>query len=186
MTVYRIKPLEKKSIYYKAELYRSNPNGTTSWFNVEETYRWGQGFINEEDEINLPRQGDKQAYCDPTAGWGAELDDAVSCWFDYSNDITDEEKEAIESMYHEGGQGWLHEGDHAWELEDDYVVVLAPFQVDLCTADGTVTKENIELAPVPVFDNTNNTWVFPSGQWPDPTPEEEEAFKEIEKRQGLQ
>ncbi len=51
--VYLIKPLEKKSIVYHVEMFRENPDGTTSWFNIDETYRWGQGFIEEDLDCNL-------------------------------------------------------------------------------------------------------------------------------------
>ena len=148
MKVYRITPLEKKSIYYRAEMYRDNPDGSTSWFNVEDHYRWGQGFINEDMDCNLPYKEDKVAYCDPTAGWGAELDDQIGCWFEYSDDLTDEEKEDIESAYYEGGQGWLFDGDHEWQFEDDSIVVLAPFIVDLCEDDGTIIESNCELKTI--------------------------------------
>ena len=144
MNAYRITPLEKKSIYYKAEMFRSNEDGTVSWFNVEDHYRWGQGFINEDMDINLPLKDSKEAYCDPNAGYGAELDDQVACWFEYSDDITQEEKDQIEEAYHNGGGGFLHDGD-TWEVEDDYIVVLAPFKVDLCDDNGNVIKENISL-----------------------------------------
>jgi len=145
MKVYRITPLEKKSIYYKAEMYRDNPDGTISWFNVEDHYRWGQGFINEDMDCNLPLKDSEEAYCDPTAGWGAELDDQVACWFEYSDDIPQEERDQIEEAYHEGGAGFLHDGDHEWQVEDDYIVVIGPFKVDLCEEDGTVLQENIPL-----------------------------------------
>lgn len=143
--VYRITPLEKKSIYYKAEMYRNNEDNTTSWFNVEDHYRWGQGFIIDEMDCNLPYEGDDQAYCDPNAGWGSELEDQVACWFEFSDDLSEEEQEAIKQEYYNNGAGWLHDGDHEWQFEDDYIIVLGPFKVDLCLEDGTVLEENIKL-----------------------------------------
>jgi hypothetical protein len=153
MSVYRITPLEKKSIYYKAEMYRNNSDGTISWFNVEDHYRWGQGFIEEEMDCNLPYSDDDQAYCDPNAGWGAELDDQVACFFEFSDDITEEEQEKIKEDFYNGGAGWLHEGDHEWQFEDDYIIVLGPFQVDLCDDSGTILEENIKLKDRPTLSN---------------------------------
>ena len=143
--VYLIKPLEKKSIHYVAEMYRENSDGSISWFNVEDHYRWGQGFIPEDMDCNLPYEGDDTAYCNPSAGWGAELDDGVACFFEFSDDISEEEQEAIKNAFYEGGQGWLHEGDHDWQFEDDAIIVIGPFQVSLCDEDGTVIEENVKL-----------------------------------------
>jgi hypothetical protein len=143
MSVYRITPLEKKSVYYAAEMFRDNDNGTTSWFNVEDHYRWGQGFIEEDMAINLPRVEDTKVYCNPNAGWGAELDDQIAVFFEFSDDIKEEEQELIKQSYYDGGVGWLHEGDHTWEFEDDSIIVLSPFKIDFCDDNGTVLIENV-------------------------------------------
>ena len=158
--VYRITPLEKKSIYYIAEMYRENSNGTISWFNVEDHYRWGQGFIEEEMDCNLPREGDNVAYCDPNAGWGAELDDGVAQNFEFSDDITAQEQEEIREAFYTGGLGWLHEGEHDWQFEDDAIIVLGPFQIDLCEADGTVVEENVPPRKIEKPADIEAVWPF--------------------------
>ena len=99
MRVYRITPLEKKSISIAYEMYRDNADNSTSWFNITDNYRWGQGFINEDMDVNLPYKDNKSAVCDPSAGWGAELDDQVACWFEFSDDITEEEQEEIKKKF---------------------------------------------------------------------------------------
>lgn len=144
-TVYRIKPLEKKSISAVYEMYRDNDDGSISWFNIEDHYRWGQGFVEGDMDINLPYEGDDTAYCKNDCGWGAELEDGVAIFFEFSDDLSEEEQEAIKAAYHEGGAGWLHEGDHEWQFEDEAIVIAAPYQVDLCEEDGTVIEENIAL-----------------------------------------
>lgn len=150
--VYRITPLEKKSIVYHVEMFRENANGTISWFNIDETYRWGQGFIEEDMDCNLPYEGDKIAYCKPDVGWGCEFDDTISCWFEFSDDMDEMEKEAIESAYHEGGAGWLYDGEHDWQEEDSSVEVIAPFQVSLCEEDGTIIVPEVKLKPRPTLE----------------------------------
>jgi hypothetical protein len=166
--VYCIKPLEKKSIVWHVEMFRENPDGSISWFNIDETYRWGQGFIEEELDCNLPWDGDKVAYARADCGWGCEFEDTISCWFEYSDDMTEEEKEAIESAYHEGGAGWLFDGEHDWQEEDSAVHVLAPYQISLCDADGTVIEENVKLKPRP---DPRTSWPF-SPEFPKPEGEE--------------
>jgi hypothetical protein len=157
MRVYRIKPLEKKSIHYVAEMFRENADGSISWFNVEDHYRWGQGFIESDMDCNLPYEGDDTAYCNPNAGWGAELEDGVAQFFEFSDDISEEEQEEIKNAFYEGGMGWLCDGEHDWQFEDDSIIVVGPFQVDYCEADGTVIEENIELSPRP---DPSTSWPF--------------------------
>jgi hypothetical protein len=157
MAVYLIKPLEKKSIVYHVEMFRDNPDGSTSWFNIDETYRWGQGFIESDMDCNLPWEGDKIAYTKPDAGWGCEFDDSISIDWEFSDDINEEEQEAIREAYYEGGAGWLFDGEHDWQEEDSSVNVYGPFQVSLCEDDGTVIEENVKLKPRPT---PSNAWPF--------------------------
>jgi len=143
--VYLIKPLEKKSVVYHVEMFRENTDGSISWFNLDDTYRWGQGFIEENMDCNLPYADGDIAYCDPNAGWGSELDDSCSCFFEFSDDISEEEQKEIKEAYYVGGARWLFDGNHNWEEEDSAIHVLAPFKVSLCEEDGTVVIENVEI-----------------------------------------
>ena len=160
--VYRITPLEKKSMVWQAEMYRVNEDESISWFNVEETWRWGQGFIDQEDGA-LPYDDVNIIYCQPQAGWGSELDDLIACYFEFSDDLTEEERQEIEEAYEEGGASWLFDGDHNWLEESSEVAVVAPFKIDLCKEDGTVIEEDIKLQPRPE--------ITPSAAWPFPTTE---------------
>ena len=164
--VYLIKPLEKKSVVYHVEMYRENEDGSISWFNLDETFRWGQGFIEEDMDCNLPRDFDDVAYCDPNAGWGAELDDSISVDFEFSDDITEAEQESIREAYYEGGAGWLFDGDHNWQEEDSAIHVIAPFQVSLCEEDGTVIEENVKLRTREEIEEAHKKWMAENSSWP--------------------
>ena len=83
--VYCITPLEKKSIVYHVEMFRNNPDGTVSWFNLDETYRWGHGFIEADMDCNLPWEGDNVAYARADVGWGCEFDDSVNIEIEFSD-----------------------------------------------------------------------------------------------------
>ena len=159
--VYLIKPLEKKSIVYHVEMFRENEDGSISWFNIDETYRWGQGFIEEDLDCNLPWQGDDVAYARTDVGWGCEFDDSVSIEWEFSDDIPELEQQELKEAYYEGGAGWLYDGEHEWCEEDAAVHIIAPYQVDLCEDDGTVIKENIELKTKPTLKN-----IEISTEWP--------------------
>lgn len=151
MAHYRITPLEKKSIEVFFELYRQNPEtGDTQWVNINETYRWGKAFIAEDMDLNLPYADSKEAYCKMEDGEyeGCDFEDSVAVSFEFSDDITDEEQEAIREAYYDSGMGWIYDGEHDWEIEDDYVVVYGPFTVELCDENGGFIKE-VKLDPRP-------------------------------------
>jgi hypothetical protein len=156
--VYRIKPLEKKSIVYHVEMFRENEDGTISWFNLDETYRWGQGFIEEDMDVNLPWEGDPIAYCKPEPGWGCEFDDNISVEWEFSDDISEMEQQELKELYYEGGASWLPIV-HTWQEEDVAVLVYGPYQIDLCEDDGTVIEENVKPKPRPT---PSNAWPFPT------------------------
>lgn len=149
-------------------MFRENDDGSTSWFNMEELYRWGQGFIEGDMDINLPYKGASMAYCKTDAGWGCEFEDSINVDWEFSDDITEEEQEHIKRCYYDGdpndeyergGAAWLYEGEHDWQVEDDYVIVLAPFKVDLATDNGDIITENVELKERPQLD-PNKAWPF--------------------------
>jgi hypothetical protein len=157
MTVYVIKPLEKKSIVYHVEMYRENPDGSISWFNIDETYRWGQGFVEGDLDCNLPWEGDTVAYARTDCGWGCEFDDSCSIEWEFSDDIDEMEQQELKELYYEGGAGWLYDGEHDWSEEDAAVHIIAPYQVDLCDEDGTVIEANVKLKSRP---DPNTSWPF--------------------------
>jgi hypothetical protein len=157
--VYCIKPLEKKSISWRVEMFRENSDGSISWFNMEELYRWGQGFIEEDLDCNLPWKGDNSAYCKTDAGWGCEFDDSISIDWEFSDDIPELEQQEIKELYYEGGASWLFDGEHDWQIEDDYVIVLAPFSVAYASDNGVIITENVELKERPPLD-PNAAWPF--------------------------
>ncbi len=157
-TVYLIKPLEKKSIVYHVEMFRNNDDGSVSWFNIDETYRWGQGFIEADMDCNLPWKDDRIAYCKSDVGWGCEFDDSVSIEFEFSDDIDEMEQQEIKECYYEGGASWLYDGEHNWLEEDCVVLVYGPYQVSLCDElTGEVIEENVKLKDRP---DPSNVWPF--------------------------
>jgi len=163
--LYRITPLEKKSMEYFVDVFERLPDGRIRGFDVTEIWRWGYGF-REEDEPVWRFEAEGRVNCRPEVGWGCELDDLIAvymnfgCWdMDgnvYEDGFTDEEKAQIEAIlrgeHHDDdgrwGTAWLYDGDHNWEIEDDHVCVLAPVKIDLVDADGygdsAVLEENVQ------------------------------------------
>lgn len=151
MAHYRIQSLESKNTIVRYEMYRENPDGSISWFNLEDRYRWGSGFIAEDMEVNLPNDDAQSAYCKMDEGEdeGCEFEDSVACVWEFSDDIAEEEQERIKRCYcygdneddGRGGVGWLLEGNHDWQFEDQYVQIFPPYKIEFCDERGTVIRE---------------------------------------------
>lgn len=153
--LYRITPLEKKSVEYFVDVYERMPDGSVRGFEVTEIWRWGQAF-RPEDEPVWKFEKDR-VHCRPEVGWGCELDDLCGVYIDFSAGFTDEEKAEIEAILRweqedeDGrcGTAWLYDGDHNWEIEDDHVAILGPVKIDLVDANGygntAIIQENVEL-----------------------------------------
>lgn len=156
MSHYTITPLEKKSISIAYEMYRENSDGSISWFNIEDHYRWGRGFLAEDMDCNLSAADSDTQYCKADDGEyeGCEFEDSVAVYFEFSDDLSEEEQEAIKEAYYEGGAGWLYDDpDHEWQEEDCYVVVAGPYRVDFCNENGDVIRE-VKLLTQQEWQNT--------------------------------
>lgn len=153
--IYRITPLDKKSVEYFVDVYEELSNGNIRGFSVTEVWRWGQGF-REIDNLPWEYEVENGVGCDPQLGWGCELDDLISVYVDFGDGFSDEEKQYIESILcgeqedSEGrwGTTWLYDGEHNWQIEEDTVRILSPLKIDLVDADGygedAVLEENIK------------------------------------------
>jgi hypothetical protein len=161
--LYRIKPLHKKSI---EALYDAVDKDNNRRWSVTETYRWGQGFV--EDESELPFSDDSEHNVDPSIGWGCELEDLCAVDFEFDDSFTDEEKEEIEELwangdpndeYERSGAAWLYDYSK-WEVEGDTITILGPFVVDKIDEDVyNESIETVELKPRPPFVATT-AWPF--------------------------
>lgn len=163
--LYRIRPKDKKSIELFYDVYRENPDGSTVGWSVNELYRWGQGFVESEDE--LPYSDSRYVIVNPNIGDGCELDDNISIDFNFDEELSDEEKETIEKLYCDGDDdgrshsAWLIDGLHNWQLEDESVTIYGPFEVDKLTYIdyNLISEEPFELKTrLPI--DSNSTWPF--------------------------
>jgi hypothetical protein len=163
--LYRIKPVDKKSIELFYDVYKQKPDGSTVGWSVTERYRWGQGFV--EEEFELPYLDSAYVCVNPNIGDGCEFEDGVSIDFEYDDELTQEERDEIERLYCEGDedgrsyQAWLFDGEHDWQIEDESVTIYGPFEVDKLTIVdyNVVSTERIELKPRPPIDH-NSAWPF--------------------------
>ena len=164
--LYRITPLEKKSVEYFVDVFERKEDGSIRGFQVTETWRWGQGFREEDDPVYDTEMD--RVHCRPNVGWGCELDDLCGIWVEFDDDFTDEEKEEIEAILRwdqedeDGrcGTAWLYDGDHNWEIEDDHVAILGPVKIDLVDEDAYNETIEENVSPTPLTSSTD--WPFPT------------------------
>ena len=165
--LYRIKPVDKKSIEIVYEAYKERPDGSIVGWSVKELYRWGQGFVEHEDE--LPYIDDQYIVIDPTIGDGSELEDNISIDFSFDDEIPQGEREHIELCWldgdpedpdNRGNAAWLYDYSD-WQIEDESITIYGPFEVDKITYSdyNIVSEERIELKPRPPLDK-NSAWPF--------------------------
>ena len=156
--LYRIKPSDKKSVEAYYDVFSKDEQGNIRGWSVTELYRWGQGFVDDIDE--LPFSDDRYHCVDPTIGWGCELEDLCAVDFEFDDSFTEEEQAQIEQLWEDGGAGWLYDGEHKWEVEEDTITILGPFVVDKIDEDVyNESIETVELKPRPPFVATT-AWPF--------------------------
>lgn len=153
--LYRITPLEKKSVEYFVDVFERRPDGTIRGFDVTEIYRWGQGFREEDNEV-WAFEAAHGVHCRPEVGWGCELDDLCSVTVNFSDGFTDQERAEIKARCQgelqdddgRWGTAWIYDGDHNWEIEDDHVRIVGPVRIDLVDAkgygDSAVIQANVQ------------------------------------------
>ena len=151
--LYRITPIDKKSVEFFIDVFERLPDGTVRGFDVTEVYRWGQGFREMDNEV-WEYEANGSVSCDPEIGWGCELDDLCGVYVNFTDGFTEEEKEEIEALCRgdqedeEGrwGQSWIFDGDHNWEIEDNQVNILGPVKIDIVDEEqyNVVIEENIQ------------------------------------------
>ena len=93
--LYRITPLEKKSIEFQIETYELDKDGDyLRGFTATFLYRWGQGF-REMDNWVSTWEVNQGVNCDPGLGWGAELDDLISVWVEFDGSLPKRNKQRL-------------------------------------------------------------------------------------------
>lgn len=148
MAHYTITPLEKKSAYAEYEMYRENPNGSISTLKVEECWRFGRGFIEDDSYQNL-RPSDQIQYChmdEAGENESCEFSDLILANFYFSDDVHQKDRDSFKSGYYDEsnefcGTRYIYEGDHEWQIEDKEVIICPPLKVELCDENGSCIRK---------------------------------------------
>ena len=153
--LWRITPLEKKSIEYFIDVYQQMADGSIRGFDVTFTYRWGQAFRDEDNPPSKWEANQNTIHADPQIGWGCEFDDLCGVHVNFSDGFSSSEKLDIEAFLRgektddedRWGEAWIFDGDHDWAIEEDVVYVYKPFKIDLVDENhyNKVIEENVTL-----------------------------------------
>lgn len=152
MSHYRITPFNTNAISMIYELFRSNPDESISTLRITEIWGFGRGFIDESMESNLDYADSNMFYAKPDEGEneGCEFEGLDAAYFEFSDDVPEEERERFKQCYFtgdgdgRGGVGYIHEGDHEWEIDYQDIEIAAPVKIDLCDENGHLIRE-VEL-----------------------------------------
>ncbi len=169
MKVYRITPLEKKNVEIYYDIFSETDDGTIRSWSITELYRWGIGFRNEDDPVSEYERNGSDITCDPTVGSGAELDDLIWANFEFGDDFSDDEKQALENEWYDGGAGWLYDGEHDWQVDYSSLTIHGPVKIDLVDdvtgevyeEDVQTQNEKIDVTWQTVSDQEAGVWPFP-------------------------
>jgi hypothetical protein len=126
--VYKISTQDKKSICQE-EIFERVVNGVTQRVTMEQWWRWGYVIISgvEKDEID-PTNPNGLLVSDYSIE-DQGFDDGVALWFNYSDNVTDEEKEQFEAAWDENGYEGIEELD--WSQWDTETTFIGPLEIEL-------------------------------------------------------
>lgn len=116
---YRIEPVEKNSIvttttYKNGDMYVSR----------EETYRWGYAIVETSEDIDA---NSDEIFVTAYDLIENDYEDGVYVSWDYPDDLSDEDKEAIKNAYDEDGDDGLE--TLGWHYSDSEDKIVAPYKV---------------------------------------------------------
>jgi hypothetical protein len=114
MALWRVTTTDKKNAYQRTEMLvpTNSPFAGGKTFYVNEWYRWATAVIRHDvAPEQLPNPYHNPLDLDDYTVDDYDLEDGVSCTFDYSDDWTLQEKAQIESIWNEGGYGAFDERD---------------------------------------------------------------------------
>lgn len=127
-TRYRITPLEKKSIVQTTTYKTGDPSHMSKDDKLvarEETFRWGYAIV-EANKKDLPK--DDEIVVSDYNLIENDYQDGVAVYWEYSDNVTDEEKESIENAFDEDGDDGIEKlGWHYFDNEDK---IIAPFKIE--------------------------------------------------------
>lgn len=127
-TRYRITPLEKKSIVQTTTYKTGDPSHMSKGDKLvarEETFRWGYAVV-EANKKDLPK--DDEIVVSDYNLIENDYQDGVAVYWEYSENVTDEEKESIEAAYDEDGDDGL--ANLGWHYFDNEDKIIAPFKIE--------------------------------------------------------
>lgn len=125
---YKISPIEKKSIIVTTTYKTGKPfvyHEGDKLISIEETFRWGYAVV-EANKKDLTKQSEIMVSDYNMIDHSYE--DCSALFWDYPDDMSDEEKENIENAFDEDGEDGL--GKLGWFYFDNADKILAPFNID--------------------------------------------------------
>ena len=129
MKLYRIATAEKKNVFIRTECTVLEGIAQGKTFYTEEWYRWGHCTVEVEDDVDPPAAAE-DPYQTPLSldddmfiVVDQESDDGCSLQFEFGDEWTEEEKDAIGELWNEG-DFW-----DAVQIDDCFTHYYGPLEV---------------------------------------------------------
>jgi hypothetical protein len=126
-STYRISTQEKKSIV-QVETFTMTKDGEDYRVDMEQWWRWGYVVISEVEDTIDPDNPDGLMVSDYSID-DQDLNDGVACYFNFSDNVTDEIKELFEQAWDEDGYSGVE--DLGWMQWDMEMCFHGPLEVEL-------------------------------------------------------
>lgn len=152
--MYKISTEEKKSICQE-EIFHKIIDGQSYAVTIEQWWRWGYVIISgvEKDEIDPANPNGLRV-----TNYSIEdqdLSDGVSLWFNFTDNVPEEERDLFEQAWDEDGYSGIE--DLGWNQWDTEMTFCGPLNVELLEE---VEDQDVEEEDADNSSQTKPTWPF--------------------------
>lgn len=148
---YKIATQDKKSIVHE-EFFRLDQGDQTYEARMEQTWRWGYAVITDVEKDSIDPLNPNGFLVTDYDIEDQDLVDGVALYFHYSDNVTDEMKEAFELAWDQDGyEGVENLGWTQWDME---MTFLGPLEIELLEEVEDEEEEDVGTY--------SNTWPFPT------------------------
>lgn len=126
--VYKISTLDKKSICQE-EIFHKIIDGETYAVTMEQWWRWGYVVITDVDKDAIDPENPNGLLVTDYSIDDQDLNDGVSLWFNFTDNVPEEERDLFEQAWEEDGYSGVE--DLGWNHWDTEMTFVGPLEVEL-------------------------------------------------------
>jgi len=125
MALWKISTLNKKSVV--DQWLFTKDGDSDKWVKVEEIWRWGYVIVDSDEPPVFGSNEDGFDVYDYDV-YDQQSDDGVGTWFEYSESVTEDEREEFENLFYEGFEELMEAG---WSDDESAKYFMGEVAVEL-------------------------------------------------------